>query len=92
MRYINEGLARLISPQKAEPMEFVLDRERGQAAGSFRTYLMISKNQKQECYESFLKMVGEGAGSLWIATLYPEMDLRLPGKENCPVLRWEVKK
>ena len=55
-------------------------------------YLMISKNQKQECYESFLKMVGEGAGGLWIATLYPEMDLRLPGKENCPVLRWEVKK
>lgn len=92
IRYINEGLARLDLLQKAEPMGFLLDREREKREVSSRTYLMISKNQKENCYESFLKLLQQGAGGIWISTLYKEMELQLRQTPDCPIIRWEVRK
>lgn len=92
IRYINEGLARLDLLQQADPMEFLLDREREKMEVSSRTYVMISKNQKKDCYESFLKLLDQGAGGIWISTLYKEMDLHLTQTSCCPIIRWEVRK
>lgn len=92
IRYINEGLARLDLLQQADPMEFLLDREREKMEVSSRTYVMISKNQKKDCYESFLKLLDQGAGGIWISTLYKEMDLHLTQTSCCPIIRWEMRK
>ena len=73
-------------------MEFLLDREREKMEVSSRTYVMISKNQKKDCYESFLKLLDQGAGGIWISTLYKEMDLHLTQTSCCPIIRWEMRK
>ena len=42
-----EGLTRLDLDQKAEHMEVILDRLREEANRGNRTYVMISKNQRE---------------------------------------------
>lgn len=92
VRFVNEGLARMDLLQKAESMEAVLERELENMENTQRTYVMISKNQRKTCYEDFLKLLGQGASGIWIATLYDEMELTLPENRQVPIVRWEVKK
>lgn len=92
MRTVNEGLSRLDLSQKADPMEFVLDRMREQAAGVSRTYVMISKNQRESSIQAFGRLAEQGSGAIWIATLYAEMEWKLPGGGNVSWIRWEVEK
>lgn len=92
VRLANEGLARIDLVQKPDKMEFILSREREAADYIHRTYVMISKNQRISCYEGFQELLRQGAGGIWIATLYKEMELTLPKDFNLSVLRWEVKK
>ena len=92
VRLVSEGLARLDLNQKADPMEFVLDREREMGTGTSTTYVMISKNQRPSCVEAFLRLAREGSGCIWIATLYTEMEWKLPREEQIRWIRWEVEK
>ncbi|HIS27784.1 MAG TPA: DUF58 domain-containing protein [Candidatus Pullilachnospira intestinigallinarum] len=92
VRLVSEGLARLDLNQKADPMEFVLDREREMGTGTSTTYVMISKNQRPSCVEAFLRLAREGSGCIWIATLYAEMEWKLPREEQIRWIRWEVEK
>lgn len=92
VRTVNEGLSRLDLSQKADPMEFVLDRMREQAAGVSRTYVMISKNQRESSIQAFGRLAEQGSGAIWIATLYAEMEWKLPGGGNVSWIRWEVEK
>lgn len=88
---INQALARLDLTQEVQPMEFVLDRLREQETDRCRAYIMISKNQKASCQEAFLKLVGAGNGSIWISTLYKEMEWKPCYGNHVSWMRWEVK-
>ncbi len=92
VRLVNEGLSRIDLTQKADPMEFVLDRERVMGTGAATTYVMISKNQRPSCVEAFCRLAREGSGCIWIATLYAEMEWKLPHSEQISWIRWEVEK
>ena len=92
IRLASEGLARLDLKQKADCMEFVLDREKERSEKVNRTYVMISKNQRPGCYESFCNLIRQGAGGIWIATLYNDMPLQLQDTPGISVIRWEVRK
>lgn len=92
VRLANEGLCRLDLGQQADKMEFVLSREREKQEHVSRTYVMISKNQRSSCYEGFQELLSQGAGGIWIATLYNDMKWTLPAEGNVSVIRWEVKK
>ncbi|MBS6196328.1 MAG: DUF58 domain-containing protein [Clostridiales bacterium] len=92
VRTVNEGLSRIDLVQKAEKMEILLSREREFMDKTHRTYVMISKNQRNTCYEGFMELLGQGAAGIWIATLYREMELTIPENGKLPVLRWEVEK
>lgn len=92
VRLISEKLSRIDLKQKADPMEFVLDRERETGAGTAVTYVMISKNQRPSCVEAFCRLAAEGNSCIWIATLYPEMEWKLPGDGQISWIRWEVEK
>lgn len=92
VRLANEGLCRLDLKQQADKMEFVLSRERESMEHTHRTYVMISKNQRNSCYGGFQELLGQGAGGIWIAALYNEMEWTLPVDQAVPVVRWEVKK
>lgn len=92
VRLANEGLARMDLRQQADKMEFVLSRERESMEHTHRTYVMISKNQRISCYEGFQELLSQGAGGIWIATLYKEMKWTLPTDGMMSVIRWEVKK
>ena len=40
-----------------------------------------------------MRLLGEkNQGSLWLATLYPEMELKIKSRRNLDILRWEVKR
>lgn len=92
VRLVNEELSRIDLNQKADPMEFVLDRERELETGASVTYVMISKNQRPSCVEAFCRLAQEGNGCIWIATLYAEMEWKLPEDEKISWIRWEVEK
>ena len=87
-----EGLTRLDLDQKAEHMEVILDRLREEANRGNRTYVMISKNQRESCYDGFSRLQNEGGTGVWIATLYEDMEWKLPDSRNMTALRWEVAK
>lgn len=54
--------------------------------------ILITKNQYQEL-EEVMGLLGEkNQGSLWLATLYPEMELKIKSRRNLEILRWEVKR
>ena len=54
--------------------------------------ILITKNQYQEL-EEVMGLLGEkNQGSLWLATLYPEMELKIKSRRNLDILRWEVKR
>ena len=54
--------------------------------------ILITKNQYQEL-EEVMRLLGEkNQGSLWLATLYPEMELKIKSRRNLDILRWEVKR
>ena len=50
--------------------------------GAATTYVMISKNQRPSCVEAFCRLAREGSGCIWIATLYAEMEWKLPHSEQ----------
>ena len=92
VRALYEGLTRLDLDQKAEHMEVILDRLREEANRGNRTYVMISKNQRESCYDGFCRLLNEGGTGVWIATLYEDMEWKLPDSRNMIALRWEVAK
>ena len=51
-------------------MEVILDRLREEANRGNRTYVMISKNQRERCYDGFSRLLHEGGTGVWIATLF----------------------
>ena len=76
--------SRKFSDCVAEKKEFLLAKE------SF--CILITKNQYQEL-EAVMGLLGEkNQGGLWLATLYPEMELKIKSRRNLDILRWEVKR
>lgn len=73
-------------------MEVILDRLREQENRGNRTYVMISKNQRESCYEGYERLIQEGGQGIWIATLYDDMEWKLPVQQGVNTLRWEVEK
>ena len=66
VRSLYEGLTRLDLTKKAEHMEVILDRLREEKENGNRTYVMISKNQRESCYEgltAFCRTVEREHGS-----------------------------
>ena len=53
---------------------------------------MISKNQRESCYEGFDSLLQDGGTGAWIATLYDDMEWKLPENRKVTTVRWEVAK
>lgn len=92
VRSLYEGLTRLDLGKQPEHMEVILDRLREQENRGNRTYVMISKNQRESCYEGYERLIQEGGQGIWIATLYDDMEWKLPVQQGVNTLRWEVEK
>lgn len=92
VRSLYEGLTRLDLTKKAEHMEVILDRLREEKENGNRTYVMISKNQRESCYEGFDSLLQDGGTGAWIATLYDDMEWKLPENRKVTMIRWEVAK
>ena len=73
-------------------MEVILDRLREEKENGNRTYVMISKNQRESCYEGFDSLLQDGVTVAWIATLYDDMEWKLPENWKVTTIRWEVAK
>ncbi len=54
--------------------------------------ILITKNQYRELEEVMGTLGEKNQGSLCLATLYPEMELKIKSRRNLEVLRWEVKR
>lgn len=92
MENINRGLARIDLSKTPVPMEQIVDNERKNLEHLQRTYLMISKNQRKESFESFTNLLKEGASGYWISMRYEEMEWKLPVDGSIPVIHWEVQR
>ena len=89
---ISRGLARIDLGKEKEPMVQVVMKEREQLSHLQKTYIMISKNQREDCYEAFLSLIHQGTSGFWISTRYDDMEWKLPKYTNLPVMDWEVER
>ena len=64
--------------------EFLLSRE--------SLCILITKNQYGELEEIMAELGEKNQGSVYLATLYSEMELKIKRKQRMEVLRWEVKR
>ena len=78
--------------EKSEKFSDCLERKRDLLLARESFCILITKNQYREL-EEFLAEVGrKNHGSLYLATLYPEMELKIGRRRNMEVLNWEVKR
>ena len=89
---ICRGLSRIDLAKEPVYMEKLVEREREQMSHMDRTYIMISKNQRTGCYDSFYDLIEQGAAGFWISTKYNDMEWKLPKHGNLPVIEWEVRR
>ncbi len=91
-RNINRGLSRIDLAKRADSMDLVVECERNQLSHLQKTYIMISKNQRKECYDSFLNLIHQGTGGFWISTRYADTEWKLPKHGDLPIIDWEVER
>ena len=89
---ISRGLARMDLGKDKESMAQIVANERKQLSHLQKTYIMISKNQREDCYEGFLSLIRQGTSGFWISTRYDDMEWKLPKYANLPVIHWEVER
>ncbi len=89
---INRGLARIDLSKTPELMKNIVDNERKNLDHLQRTYIMISKNQREDCYESFRAFLEEGATGFWISTRYAENEWKFANDNRLPIIHWEVRR
>lgn len=87
---INRGLSRIDLSKRVDTMEPYVLEERRNMSHTQKTYIMISKNQRKNCYEAFTELVNQGAGGFWIHMRYSGTEWSLPKQENVTVIDWEV--
>ena len=90
MLLINRGLSRIDLRKKADRMEAFVREERKNLSHMQKTYIMISKNQRKNCYEAFSGLVQQGTSGFWIHMRYRDAEWQLPNCENVKVIDWEV--
>lgn len=89
---ISRGLARIDLGKNKEDMSQLVIKMREQLSDLQKTYIMISKNQREDCYEAFLSLLQQGVNGFWISTRYDDMEWKLPKYANLPVVDWEVER
>lgn len=89
---ISRGLARIDLGKQKDDMAHVVEKERECMSCVQKTYIMISKNQREDCYGAFLSLIHHGANGFWISTRYNDMEWKLPKYGNFPVIDWEVRR
>lgn len=89
---ICQGLSRIDLNKKPEWMADIIRKEREQLSHVQKTYIMISKNQREDCYEAFRNLIQQGTNGFWISTRYNDMEWKLPKYANLPVIDWEVER
>ena len=65
---INRALSRIDLKKDPEVMALTLEKERKSLSHSQKTFILISKNQRMDCYEGFLNLIEQGAAGFWIST------------------------
>jgi len=89
---VSRGLARIDLGKNKEAMAQIVRSEREHLEHLQKTYIMISKNQREDCYEAFLELIQQGTNGFWISTRYDDMEWQLPKYANLPVIDWEVER
>ncbi len=56
------------------------------------TYVVIAKNQQMRKFEKMQELAYQGAGVIWISTLYDDMEWTLPKNGIIQTMYWEVPK
>ena len=88
----NRGLARIDLSKQPVSMELLIRKERENLSHLHKTYIMLSKNQRIDCYEAFQELIHQGTCGFWISTRYKDMEWKLPKYESLPVVDWEVER
>lgn len=86
------GLARIDLGKDKEAMAQMVLKERENLEHLQKTYIMISKNQREDCYEAFSSLLHQGVNGFWISTRYNDMEWKLPKHAVLPVIDWEVER
>ena len=89
---VSKGLARIDLGKNKDSMAEIVLNERESLSHLQKTYIMISKNQRVDCYEAFLSLIQQGITGFWISTRYNDMEWKLPKYANLPVIDWEVER
>lgn len=89
---VSRGLARIDLAKNKESMAQMIVHEKERLVHLQKTYIMISKNQREDCYEAFLSLIHQGTNGFWISTRYDDMEWKLPKYANLPVIDWEVER
>jgi len=87
---IKRGLSRIDLSKRADSMKDYICQQREKLNHSQKTYIMISKNQRADCYEAFSDLTGQGTSGFWISTRYSGMECSLPRDGRVTVIDWEV--
>ena len=89
---VSRGLSRIDLLKNKESMAQLVIKEREQLSHLQKTYILISKNQREDCYEAFLSLIQQGTTGFWISTRYDDMEWKLPKYAILPVIDWEVER
>ena len=87
---INRGLSRIDLSKRTEVMKTIIREERDKLSHLQKTFIMISKNQRMDCYEEFLNLIHQGVNGFWIHTGYSGTECTLPENRNITFINWEV--
>lgn len=89
---MKKELSRIDLDQTAERMLPLLEQERASMEKTSCTYVVIAKNQQMSKFEKMQELAYQGAGVIWISTLYDDMEWTLPKNGIIQTMYWEVPK
>lgn len=85
-------LSRIDLRQKSGKFSDCLERKKEFLTAKESLCILITKNQYGEL-ENIMKELGrKNHGSIYLATLYPEMSLKIKSNQNMAVFNWEVRR
>lgn len=87
---ICQSLARLDLEKPARKFSALLTERKRELEEWQGAAVLITKNQGKDLYDSMKGLADQGISVLWIVTLHPDMEWKLPAAGSMEMFRWEV--
>lgn len=89
---IAQNLSRIDLSAKTRKFSDCLEEKKDLLFAGQSLCILITKNQYSHLTQIMAELAGKNDGSIFLLTLYEDMEMRIQGKGRMQVLRWEVKK